>query len=350
MLRRPGFEITGWHVSQLGGGAGNPVSVGLYRLSGSGQDGTGHANWSIVLKIIQNPANVGATNMGEGDDLAHWNYWRREPLVYQSGLLEGLPAGLSAPHFYGAFELPGGIIWLWLEDIPDPPGAAWTLDRYARVARCLGELNGSHIEAEKLPAYPWLSRHQSRQWVANLPQWQSLPWEHPLVLSRYPQPKENLFLRMLTEIERFLDRLEHLPQSLVHGDTYPTNFKLRGDEIVILDWALTGLAPYGDDLGQLVFGAQTNLPDIQPEEVDRVLFNSYLAGLHQGGCDADPRLVRLGYTTSAAIRVGLFQVYLLSLAVGQGMNQEGKAVGAGAYCFENALAAEAYELLESTAA
>ena len=31
------FQILSWTVNQLGGGIGNPVSVGLYRYSGIGQ-------------------------------------------------------------------------------------------------------------------------------------------------------------------------------------------------------------------------------------------------------------------------------------------------------------------------
>lgn len=95
--QRPTLQIQDWHVSQLGGGMGNPVSMGLYRFAGVGQDGAEPVNWSVVLKILQSPANVGWSNMGEGDDQSHWNYWRRELLIYQSGLLDRLPDGLTAP-------------------------------------------------------------------------------------------------------------------------------------------------------------------------------------------------------------------------------------------------------------
>ena len=37
-LRRDNIQILDWQTSQLGGGAGNPVSVGLYRCEGIGQD------------------------------------------------------------------------------------------------------------------------------------------------------------------------------------------------------------------------------------------------------------------------------------------------------------------------
>lgn len=70
--QRPSLKIQDWRVSRLGGDLGNPVSIGLYRFAGVGQDGAERVNWSVVLKILQSPANVG------------WNYWRRELLIYQA--------------------------------------------------------------------------------------------------------------------------------------------------------------------------------------------------------------------------------------------------------------------------
>ena len=76
---------------------------------------------------------------------------------------------------------------------------------------------------------------------------------------------------------------EPLPHTLCHGDTYPTNFKSRraagGEQTVALDWALVGIETVGDDLGQLVFGAQTDLAGVDPVKVDRTLFESYINGL-----------------------------------------------------------------------
>ncbi len=58
--------------------------------------------------------------MGEGEDQTHWNYWKRETLVYQSDLLETLPEGMVAPRCFGWVELPGNIAGLWLEDVVTP--------------------------------------------------------------------------------------------------------------------------------------------------------------------------------------------------------------------------------------
>lgn len=351
-LQRDRFEVLDWQVRQLGGGAGNPVSAGLYRFTGSGQDGSRRLAWSVILKTIQSPANVGWENMGEGDDQTHWNYWKRELLVYRSDLLTTLPEGMAAPRCYGAVELPGDMAWLWLEDIGDVYDGVWSLDRYALAARHLGRLNGVYLSSRPLPDFPWLSRQRTRQWLAMDPLWQMLPWDHPRLLRRYPRPEANAFRRLLFENNRFLVMLDLLPKTLCHGDTYPTNFKTRRldgvqEQTVALDWALVGVETIGDDLGQLVYGAQMSLPEARPADIDNALFESYLAGLQDSGCRPDPRLVRFGYVTSAAVRVGLFQLVLLSEELKQG---DAAAVtdgeqAAAADPFEVTMANEAYELL-----
>jgi hypothetical protein len=352
-LRRETFNILDWRVSQLGGGAGNPVSVGLYRFEGTGQDQDERIAWSVILKIIQSPANAGWVNMGEGDDQTHWNYWKREPLIYQSGLLETLPKGMAAPRCFGVVELPGNVSWLWLEDVSDSREGNWSLDRYALTARHLGQLNGIYLYERPLPPFPWFSMHRIRQWIASLP-WQTIPWDHPRVLDRYPKPEANTFRRMLLENERFLAKLELIPKTISHGDTYPTNFKSRHssgekEQTVALDWALAGIAPVGDDLGQLVFGAQTNLKESSRIDVEQAIFESYLGGLRDSGCRVDPQQVRFGYTASAALRVGLFQLFLLSEELKLDETVTGQVVEHPAVpdCFEVVMADDAFALLEA---
>lgn len=350
-LHRETFTLQDWCVNQLGGGAGNPVSGGLYRFEGIGQD-QDHAQipWAIVLKVVQSPANVGWENMGEGDDQTHWNYWKREPIIYQSGFLETIPASLTAPRCFEVVEKPGNMIWLWLENIIDSYGGTWSLERYALTARHLGQLNGTYLSARPLPTFPWLSRHRLRQWLEITP-WQMVPWEHPRVLERYPPLAENTFQHLLADSDRFLHKLAQLPQTLCHGDTYPTNFMSRElphgqTQTVALDWALAGISPVGADLGQLVFGAQNNLKEVAPKEVDGALFESYLDGLRDSGCHVEAQEVRLGYTAFAAFQVGLFQILMLG-----DLKESGTPIElvrdrpATPDCFEGVMAVEAYKLL-----
>lgn len=86
--------LSDWDVHRLHGGW--EVSSSLYRYSGRALSRGVLADWLLVLKIVR-PSP-------ERDNPAHWNYWRREPLAYQSGLLAALPAGLKAPRCYAIVE------------------------------------------------------------------------------------------------------------------------------------------------------------------------------------------------------------------------------------------------------
>lgn len=350
-LKSDDFQILNWQVNQLGGGIGNPVSFGLFRYSGSGQCKNEEKNWSIILKIIQSPANVGSVNMGEGDDLNHWNYWRREPLVYQSGFLETLPNGLAAPQLIQVNEFPGNIIFLWLEDIIEDQTLDWAIEQYSIIARHLGRLNGSNFVNENNSQYPWLSLHRNKSWIALMP-WENFPWEHPKALIRYRPAEINSFNKLLLKNNHFLAKLEQIPHTISHGDTYPTNFKLRDmkdghKQTVALDWALMGISPIGDDLGQFVFGAITNLKTENPMDVDRLLFENYLCGLEDVGCYIERNVVRFGYTTSAALRVGLFQIYLLAEEIekNEKVAETSLLKTMNAICFEEMMAEEANVLI-----
>jgi len=344
--------LKNWRVTQLGGGAGNPVSVGLFRVEGDGLDGDRSVNWSVILKVIQSPANVGWENMGEGSDQTHWNYWKRELFIYQSDLLSTLPAGMAAPRCFGIKELPGDTAWMWLEDIRDEYDGVWTLERYTLTARHLGRLNGLYAGARPVQQYPWLGINLIQQWAAtDMSAWQSLPWEHPRVLARYPAG--NAFQRMLMESERFLTALNQVPRTLCHGDTYPTNFMSRrladgSQETVALDWALAAIGAVGEDLGQFVYGAMMNLKQVSLPEITETLFSSYLEGLQDAGCRIDPRVARFGFTASAALRVGLFQLIMLEEELKQDHPTANETtIPANAPdCFEIRMAEEAYHLLK----
>lgn len=350
------LTLGAWSIKQIAGGLGNPVSVGLYRVAGIGRAGGEQLPWSAILKIIQSPANVGETNMGEGEDPTHWNYWRRELLVYQSSLLQTLPAGLTGPRFFGTNELSGDIACLWLEEVADDYQDVWPLERYALAARHLGRLNGLYAGERPPAAFPWLGRGRLRQWRDFLTQWQLIPWDHPLVCRLYPEDETANMRRLLRESEKFLLRLERLPHTLCHGDTYPTNLKSRraveGEQTVALDWALAHFGPVGYDLGLLALGAYLNIAASDLAEVDRELFAAYLAGLRDSGYAGDPATVRFAYAASAVLTIALFELAMLHYGLMQEEATSPVTIETGALPaqrpnFEGALADIAYELLDS---
>jgi hypothetical protein len=320
-------EILDWRSSPLRAGVGNPVSLGLHRFSGSGQDRGAAVTWSLVLKMAQSPANVGAVDMGEGEDPTHWNYWKREMHLLQSDLLHHLPPGLRAPRCFGVEERPGNVVWLWLEEIVEPEDRPWPLDRYGLVARHFGRFNGAYLAGRPLPTYPWLSIGLLRQWCSDLdtPLYSRFGrrpnmWEHPLVRRIYPPPDVNPFLHLLVNRDRFLAALEECPQTVCRQDAYPTNLMGRRgadgqEETVALDWALAGIGPVGEELAQIAIGALHRVDAAEAPEVDQVVFAGYLDGLRDSGWRGDARTVRFGYVASAALRIGLWLLFLLNQAL-----------------------------------
>jgi hypothetical protein len=351
-LQRKTFQIQGWRARNLDGKTGNPVSLGLYRFEGVGVDHAEWIDWSVILKVIQSPANLGFMNYGEGDDPSHWNYWKRELLVYQSGWLNGLPEGITGPLCYDAVEMPGNIAGMWLEDIKDTYSGAWPLHRYALTARHLGRLNGIYISRRDLPSYAWLSKQRTRQWL-NTIAWQDFPWDHPQVWQQYPNPELDSFRSMLQDNERFLAKLEQIPKTICLGETNPANFisrhsPRRQEQSVAMDWSLVGIEPLGSDLGQLVYGTYLNLKSYRLHDISETLFTSYINGLQDSGCRIDNQLVRFGYAASAAFRVGLAKLVHL----GEQLNREYEYIPQSSYPsitpqpFESVMADEAYRLLD----
>jgi hypothetical protein len=351
-LKRNYFQIQGWRSRNLEGRGGNPISLGLYRFEGVGVDRGEWLDWSVILKVIQSPSNLGYMNYGDGDDPAHWNYWKRELLVYQSDWLNSLPEGIAAPHCYDAVEMPGSIAGMWLEDIKDTFAGSWPLHRYALAARHLGRLNGIYISRRELPAFSWLSRNRTRKWLDSIA-WQDFPWDHPQVWQQYPNPERDSFRSMLQDNERFLAKLEQLPKTISLGDTNPANFishhsPRKLEQSIAMDWSLAGIEPLGDDLGQLVYGTYMNLKSYRLSDISETLFTSYINGLQDSGCRIDTELVRFGYTASAALRVGLAKL----VRMGDQLNREFDYVPQSGYPsitplpFESVMASEAYRLLD----
>ena len=71
------------------------------------------ADRTAVLKLIRLGAAPGPRWPSEPDPPDPY-YWRREALVYGSGLLDGLD-GLRAPRLFGLFEREDGSVATWLE-------------------------------------------------------------------------------------------------------------------------------------------------------------------------------------------------------------------------------------------
>lgn len=341
------FEIFDWRLTPLQNNLVNPVSGGTFRVCGTGLVDGLPVTRPVVLKILK--------SKGQGDNPHDWNYWKREALAYRSGFLDRLPAGLNAPRCYGVTEKPESKeIWLWLEDVSGLNGLAWPPERYASVARDLGLFNGAYLTGQPLPYFPWLSKRRSLTWVegaipsaphgadwlllklgntrlrAGLARWlpgllnfsaeilfrhnlrrflQKTTWANPLVRQAFPVPIDDRLLQLWKNRQQLLDILEKLPRTLCHLDAWnPNLFSGQGQpRTTAIDWEFVGQGAVGEELVQLIWCNlyYFNLDLAEAASLEQAIYENYLAGLKAAGWHGDPRLVRLGYTASAALRWGL---------------------------------------------
>src|SRR4051794_40194621 len=103
-LRTDQVELLERSCQPVGGGFSAAL---IYRFAGQARTPDGLIPWSLIFKA-RSPAST--TNQ----EPASSEYWKREALIYQSGLLDTLAAGLAAPRCCGVVEQAGDEVWLWL--------------------------------------------------------------------------------------------------------------------------------------------------------------------------------------------------------------------------------------------
>jgi len=304
-LGEPDAALDAWDAAPLKGrldALSAARSVFLFR--GAARVGAAERPWSVVLKVL-------AAVPGQ-DDPALTDYWYRERLLYDSGVLNALPAGLQAPRCYGCDEVDRGVAWLWLEYVHDDRVRPWTPEHWALVARKLGQFNGAYLAGSPLPQAPslgglrlhtWLDRH--RPLVAQI----AAAPQNPAVRRWWPQPVVAAILQLWEERDIFCAALERLPQTFCHGDAIPRNLLTRREadgstELVAIDWEYAGYYAVGEEIGQTLSVAAAFF-DVEPADLpafDEALFASYLHGLHDAGWHGGSHQVRFAYAAHAALR------------------------------------------------
>ena len=352
-------EVINWEIHQVHGGG---THAGVYRLSGDAHDGGETITWSLILKVIQ--------RQPDRDDPLSPFYWKRQVLAYQSGILEDLPGGLVAARCFDIVEYPDGVCWLWLEEVKDEIGVIWPLEHYGIVARHLGQFNGAFLVGRPLPSEPWLSKGWLRSLIARdavatgIAQLRN-SLEYPLVHYVYPPDVAEGFLRLWAGRDTFLDTIDSLPQAFCHLDAFKRNlFSRQSDhgvrDTVAIDWAFAGTGAVGEELVPLVTGSlyYRAVEWDKALELDNLVFDGYLEGLHDAGWRGDPRAVRFGYVTASALRYGLGYIrWCVSALLDEDVRtQETQVVGcsveelvddmAKCSCFLFTLAEEAQGLLD----
>ncbi len=353
--------VTAWEVAPLSYARVMVTSGGVFRVTGTAAVGRDTRPWSAILKIARSPIGVVTANgripPGWAETPDHYLYWKREPLLYASGLLDLPHGGLRAPACYAVSEPAPGAAWLWLEEVQDLVPGPWNLDRYRLAARHLGHLNGAYVSASTDPAIPisagtatastalpsrqipdvpwlaggsWLRRaltqRRSRS-IAALVADDSL-WQGALVRAVFPDTGavRSRLSALEAARERLLDALDALPQTLCHGDAHRPNLfatsdatrrdpaapTAASDATCAIDWSFTSIGPVGEDPATLVAGSLVAL-DIaagDAPDLERACLSGYAAGLADAGARVSAAQQAYGYACAAAVHWGLFSQHL----------------------------------------
>lgn len=321
LLTDPVRQALGSATAELGHWEHHPIryivtetaNLGLHRFTGIARDGDAERAWSIVLKAVDAPE--------EAADSTGWNYHRREILAYEEGLLANLPEGICAPRCLGIHKYPGGVCWLWLEDVQAPGSTSWSLYEYGLVARHLGQFNGTYLTGRALPDFPWLSRNWMRGWLSFYNESNRAVLglirnagflEQPRLRSAFTTGFKDDVFRLWTSYETLFAALHQLPQTFCHLDAYRPNLFLRQDphgsnQTVAVDWVFTGIAAVGEEIANLLTASLIwfEYDAIEAKQLDEAIFSGYLHGLRETGWQGDARLARLGYTAACALRWGI---------------------------------------------
>ncbi len=304
-LGEPGATLGAWDAVPLREGA-NAFNAArpLFLLRGVARVGAAERPWHVVLK--------GFAPVAALDDPAGIDYWKREWLLYDSGLLDALPAGLRAPRCYRRDDVAGGAAWLWLEHVREDGERLWPPARWALAARHLGQFNGAYPAGRPLPRAPWLGGRRLRAWLERhrpLVERIAAAPDNPAIRRWWPRPTVDAILRLWRERDAFCAALEGLPQAFGHGDAIRRNLLIRrgadgSEELVGIDWEHAGCYAAGEEVGQTLSVASA-FYDVDPADLpalDEALFANYLAGLRDAGWRGDPRRVRFAYAAHAALR------------------------------------------------
>jgi hypothetical protein len=277
----------------------------------------------VVLKVIQAAdGHTEPTSPG---------YWKREPLVYESGVLENLPPGCAVPECFALAAPSREIMWLWLEDIATVHDSALPLPRYGLAARHLGRFNGLYLGNVPCPSFSWLRRDYLRSWVAlGGPGMGQLPGvlDRPLVAHVYSGSVATRLVHRWEERDGLLATLASLPQTFCHMDAMRRNMIARHDahgqrQTVLLDWGEAGLGAPGEDLAAFITGSVfLDAETPHARELEDIALESYIDGLRDVGWRGDAELVRRGYAIAAVLRILGGTTWVLHTLLNDGQHGE----------------------------
>ncbi|MBA2937183.1 DUF1679 domain-containing protein [Paenibacillus sp. CGMCC 1.16610] len=278
------FELVSITCDDIGYKTPNFTTSGIFRLHG--QVKLLHNElmwWCVILKIIK-------ADTEEKDNLEHHNYWRREALVFESGVLRDLPDSICVTECYLVEEQQDGTIWLWMDNIKGE--YANTVEQFSFIAKQLGRFNGAYLKGIKVvPDHKWICRSWLKSWTtASRIYAPNMEAYVSRLSSENEQSTWDWYRGILKNIDSAIDSLQQLPRVLAHQDLSQMNMLLvkKGtslSQLVLIDWQSMSISGIGEDLGKL-FGVNLSLGIIPPDQYLRFqtsLYDAYLEGLRDMG-------------------------------------------------------------------
>ncbi|CAM3658623.1 phosphotransferase [Marinicrinis lubricantis] len=302
IFQEPDVELISVNCEDVGYATPNFTTSGIYYLHGIANVRNHREPWTMILKIIKPDST-------EKDHVQHHNYWRREALVLESGLLQKLPDSIHTAKCYLVEEQQDGTVWIWMELVEGEYPR--TIEQFSFIARQLGRFNGAYLTGKnRLPDQEWICRSWLRSWVSASRMYAPhLDGFADQLNTDNEQRIWNWFQQWNRKVDSYIESLARLPRVLAHQDLSQMNMLLvKGERdmerLALIDWQFMSLSGIGEDLGKL-FGVQMSLGIIaadQFEEYQDSLYSAYLQGLDEMGWKGDENNVRYGYCISTAAR------------------------------------------------